>query len=64
MSRAMDAGSIGIGAGGPWRGYFHESELPLTSLVFLLPLIIIYEVGRNTSPHPLNMAIRSRSLPS
>jgi hypothetical protein len=27
------------------RGYFHRSELPLTSLVFLLPLIIIYEIG-------------------
>jgi hypothetical protein len=27
------------------HGYVHESELPLTSLVFLLPLMVIYEVG-------------------
>ena len=26
-------------------GYLHESELPLTSLIFLLPLIVIYEIG-------------------
>jgi len=26
-------------------GYVHESELPLTSLLFLLPLIATYEVG-------------------
>lgn len=45
MSRAMDTGAIGSHENGAWRGYFHESELPLTSLVFLLPLIILYEVG-------------------
>jgi len=39
------------GARDSWRhtrlvnGYLHESELPLTSLIFLLPLILIYEVG-------------------
>src|SRR4051794_24152871 len=27
------------------RGYFHSSELPFTSLVFLLPFLVIYEVG-------------------
>jgi hypothetical protein len=27
------------------RGYVHESELPLTSLLFLLPLMVIYELG-------------------
>lgn len=27
------------------KGYFQRSELPLTSLVFLLPLLVIYEVG-------------------
>jgi Type II CAAX prenyl endopeptidase Rce1-like len=27
------------------RGYFARSELPLTSLVFILPLVIIYEIG-------------------
>jgi CAAX prenyl protease-like protein len=26
-------------------GYVHDSELPLTSLVFLLPLMIVYELG-------------------
>jgi len=26
-------------------GYVHESELPLTSLLFLLPLMVIYELG-------------------
>jgi hypothetical protein len=33
------------GAPGNRRGYFHRSELPLTSLLFLLPPIIIYEVA-------------------
>lgn len=27
------------------RGYLYQSELPLTSLVFLIPLIVAYEVG-------------------
>lgn len=27
------------------KGYFQRSELPLTSLVFLLPLLVVYEVG-------------------
>jgi hypothetical protein len=27
------------------HGYVHESELPLTSLLFLLPLVVIYELG-------------------
>lgn len=27
------------------KGYFHRSETPLTSLVFLLPFLIIYDVG-------------------
>lgn len=45
MTRAVQstAGSAtGREAG---NGYIHESELPLTSLLFLLPLIVIYEVG-------------------
>jgi hypothetical protein len=29
----------------PAKGYFQISELPLTSLVFLLPLLITYELG-------------------
>lgn len=46
MSRAIDTGSVAVGEGsGPLGGYFHDSELPLTSLIFLLPLIVIYEVG-------------------
>lgn len=45
MSRAMERGSISADLGHSARGYFHESELPLTSLVFLLPLIIVYEIG-------------------
>ncbi|HEY7090554.1 MAG TPA: CPBP family intramembrane glutamic endopeptidase [Tepidisphaeraceae bacterium] len=28
------------------KGYFQKSELPLHSLVFILPLLIIYEVGK------------------
>jgi hypothetical protein len=45
MSRAIDTGAMASDASDLARGYFHESELPLTSLVFLLPLIIIYELG-------------------
>jgi hypothetical protein len=45
MSRAIDTGSIPSEASGQGQGYFHESELPLTSLIFLLPLIVIYELG-------------------
>jgi hypothetical protein len=46
MSRAIDSGSMTVSEGGGSQGgYFHDSELPLTSLVFLLPLIVLYEVG-------------------
>ena len=45
MSRSLDAGSILAEQSRSWTGYFHESELPLTSLVFLLPMIIVYELG-------------------
>ncbi|HEY2586925.1 MAG TPA: CPBP family intramembrane glutamic endopeptidase [Tepidisphaeraceae bacterium] len=46
MSRAIDTGSVRVGEGsGPIGRYFHDSELPLTSLIFLLPLIVIYELG-------------------
>ncbi|HEX4124580.1 MAG TPA: hypothetical protein VHY37_07615, partial [Tepidisphaeraceae bacterium] len=43
---SADDGPVGM-AGGltAARGYFARSELPLTSLVFVLPLVIIYEVG-------------------
>ena len=43
MSRAIDTGSAGVRKGSrPLGGYFHDSELPLTSLIFLLPLIVIF----------------------
>jgi hypothetical protein len=29
-------------------GYFQKSELPLTSLIFLLPLLVFYEVGKRS----------------
>jgi membrane protease YdiL (CAAX protease family) len=46
MSRAVDTGSVAVREGGGFLGaYFQDSELPLTSLIFLLPLIVIYEVG-------------------
>jgi membrane protease YdiL (CAAX protease family) len=31
--------------GGPGGGYFEQSALPITSLAFLAPLIVVYEVG-------------------
>ncbi|HLL89340.1 MAG TPA: CPBP family intramembrane glutamic endopeptidase [Tepidisphaeraceae bacterium] len=50
MSRAATAAKGGHAAtSAPPRrassGYFEQSELPLSSLVFLLPLIALYEVG-------------------
>jgi hypothetical protein len=45
MSRAVETGSLRIGKGGYPKGYFEDSELPLTSLVFLLPFMVIYEIG-------------------
>ena len=44
MTRAA-AAKTGWGESRIARGYFHDSELPLTSLLFLLPLIITYEIG-------------------
>lgn len=43
MTRAMGArvGPADTSTG----GYLYQSELPLTSLAFLLPLIVVYEVG-------------------
>jgi hypothetical protein len=43
MTRAAEMGASS--AGESRGGYLHESELPLTSLAFLFPLIIVYEVG-------------------
>lgn len=47
MSRAMYAGASGGGAGVALSdgGYFERSERPLTGLLFLLPLIVFYELG-------------------
>jgi membrane protease YdiL (CAAX protease family) len=47
MSRAMSARRPAGHASPPRlpEGYLQRSELPLTSLVFLLPLIVVYEVG-------------------
>jgi membrane protease YdiL (CAAX protease family) len=46
MTRALARGtSIRPAAPTPARGYLADSELPLTSLVFLLPFLIAYEVG-------------------
>jgi len=45
MSRAIPgSGEVQTARISP-HGYVHESELPLTSLLFLLPLIVIYELG-------------------
>jgi hypothetical protein len=41
-----DEGPVGLAEGlTAARGYFARSELPLTSLIFVLPLVIIYEFG-------------------
>jgi hypothetical protein len=45
MSRVIDAGPVDAREARSATGYFHESELPFTSLVFLLPLIVVYEIG-------------------
>jgi hypothetical protein len=39
---------------GPVLRYFQRAELPLTSLVFLLPLIVLYEIGTHlvVAPSP------------
>ena len=36
----------------PAGGYLHQSELPLTSLVFVLPFLVIYELGTHTFADP------------
>jgi membrane protease YdiL (CAAX protease family) len=49
MSRASTAGRDVEGSRSPARalpdGYLRRSELPLASLVFVLPMIVLYEVG-------------------
>jgi hypothetical protein len=56
MSRAASgrrsAGGSRTSANAPVRveGYFQRSELPLASLAFLLPLVVLYEVGTHHLP--------------
>ena len=45
MSRAIETGALRMDQRGSEKGYFEDAELPLTSLVFLLPLMAIYEIG-------------------
>jgi membrane protease YdiL (CAAX protease family) len=56
MTRAAVAPRSEARAPGPAPpvGYFQRAEMPLTSLVFLLPLIVLYELGTHyisTSSH-------------
>lgn len=44
-SRRGDGSAVAALGAGAADGYWRESELPLASLLFLLPLIVIYEVG-------------------
>src|SRR4051794_7352850 len=44
MTRALSAGE-GFESRGRSAGYFERSERPLTSLLFLLPMIVVYELG-------------------
>lgn len=45
MSRAIEAAPVVRMKAESRGGYLHESELPLASLLLLLPLIVIYEAG-------------------
>lgn len=45
MTRAVEVPSMKSAGRDTKHGYIYESELPLTSLLFLLPLIVVYEVG-------------------
>jgi hypothetical protein len=45
MSRSIAARSARLDEGSDTAGYFSDSKRALTSLVFLLPLIIAYEIG-------------------
>lgn len=42
---AADPDDGAIALGGKAAGYFYESEKPLTSLLFVLPMIVVYEFG-------------------
>jgi membrane protease YdiL (CAAX protease family) len=43
-ARSTEAGRTTRSSSTP-KGYFQRSELPLTSLAFVLPLIVLYEIG-------------------
>ena len=45
MTRALQAPAAPPGSQASIGGYLYDSELPLTSLVFVLPLMAIYEIG-------------------
>jgi hypothetical protein len=46
MTRALSAGEgLESRRGSTGAGYFERSERPLTSLLFLLPMIVVYELG-------------------
>jgi len=51
MSRAMPASDAVVASAGKWmKGYFAQSELPLHSLAFLLPAMILFELGLSFHP--------------
>lgn len=51
MSRAESARPAAVDSAGRWlNGYLKRSELPLHSLAFLLPAMILFEIG--TAVHP------------
>lgn len=54
MDHAASRSTAGSGPKSLPGGYLHRSELPLASLVLLLPLIVLYEIGTQqfaTDPH-------------
>jgi hypothetical protein len=69
MSRAVSGRSARSGAtvmGRQWvrilQDYFWESSLPLTALLFLLPMIVLYEVGTHVYASDLHRQIEIRVL--
>jgi hypothetical protein len=51
MSRAMPTSDAAIASAGKViSGYFKQSELPLHSLIFLLPAMVLFEIGMSIHP--------------
>ncbi len=48
MSRATSAKPVAASSAGSKGGYLADSERPLSSLVFVLPFLVIYELGAHT----------------